>query len=979
MQSGRLQFISPPPFFHHDLLHAAVRVGHIEVRTGYNFKNKLLCIEALKRTGKASPLFYRGASVVLDRNNRLALLGDRVLSLALCEIWFHSGHSTGNYNIMNKFTETRAALNITGRAMKLHQDILLHSSTPESSNDQVAETFEAIIGAIYVDSDHSVLTVKEVLNNLGLDNHEFLQTVDSQVALARSEKELNEDTVREKSYTRNPQSNHAALRPSKGKPETAMEHYESRAEESHEPSIGFSHTAEVLKNEPITNIEGQVAGGQPSGSEGKQSSPQYSWDKRLRSLFGNHENPTERPLVPLNQSADSVLREETSSQLQSGSDKETPRKPAPKGYGPQLTIDQQRQEAEKSFQTVWPEMPRRKKREAWCAALKEKRLSLRKSQHADLVVLYYSQLCIYHDKIVKKEAKKTARKKELQRKTVAEEGSQVARDLKSQEQSDASDVCQPRREEDLERAAVKSRDEVWQSDHISNIAKASPADSRSHDTPEAAAQIEGQEVTTHTRSCGPNGQGIMHSSPESAKSEDEKWPYFTPFTLQKYKFKKASAQASNIAKFEQSARQPSSENQGNQDDRNTNKERLDHDSQHMDDIPEPEDLNETNIKVPKSRVQPEPSETGNRIECTTLGTGGEFYESQMDLFMADMKENDQAQSDATQEGRNILTTQDPKTTTNNSIAETTAEVTKPNVGLELNGTRPIEAMNQVPAKNAQPSTTGKETKGSKRNSFSSISQPEHVDFNAEDDNSTPSIETIKAAAGSAQPSGTEEQNQQQQETEDESRHRMLDSSGKVEEDAWSPSPSSNPNLDTPGANEVTQPLTLNFPSDIATITSSSTASSALYVAPTFPPASTLYVPPSFTPTPTSNLYVPPTFTKTLTPPPPPPPPPQPSVTPRSTRSKSPELSHRAMSKRKHAPHHASLNTTKPSIPAARPTKKKMPPTEQTIQDEDIDRNGSGERNTSEENPVPEEKETPVRKMLSVRNKRHPLEGPGRLK
>lgn len=247
LQSTRLQFISPPPFFHHDLLHAAVRVGHIEVRTGYNFKNKLLCIEALKRTGKASPLFYKGASVVLDRNNRLALLGDRVLSLALCEIWFHSGHSTGNYNVMNKLTETRAALNITGRAMKLHQDILLHSSTPESSNDQVAETFEAIIGAIYVDSDHSVPTVKEVLNNLGLDNHEFLQTVDSQVALARSEKELKEDTVRDKSYTRNPQSNQAALRFPKGKPESAMEHDESRAEESLEPSIGFSHTAEGLK------------------------------------------------------------------------------------------------------------------------------------------------------------------------------------------------------------------------------------------------------------------------------------------------------------------------------------------------------------------------------------------------------------------------------------------------------------------------------------------------------------------------------------------------------------------------------------------------------------------------------------------------------------------------------------------------------------------------------------------------------------
>jgi hypothetical protein len=94
MQSGQLRVRARPPLQHHNLLDAAAEVGALEVRLGYTFKNRMTCIEALKVTGPEFPLYFDGTVHTLQKNNRLALLGDRVLSLAVCEIWFQTDHST---------------------------------------------------------------------------------------------------------------------------------------------------------------------------------------------------------------------------------------------------------------------------------------------------------------------------------------------------------------------------------------------------------------------------------------------------------------------------------------------------------------------------------------------------------------------------------------------------------------------------------------------------------------------------------------------------------------------------------------------------------------------------------------------------------------------------------------------------------------------------------------------------------------------
>ena len=83
---------SQSPLLHHDLVTAAVKIGHIEERIGYCFENKYICMEAMKNTGPRFLIHHQGVVVELDTNKRLALLGDRALSLALCEIWYHSGN-----------------------------------------------------------------------------------------------------------------------------------------------------------------------------------------------------------------------------------------------------------------------------------------------------------------------------------------------------------------------------------------------------------------------------------------------------------------------------------------------------------------------------------------------------------------------------------------------------------------------------------------------------------------------------------------------------------------------------------------------------------------------------------------------------------------------------------------------------------------------------------------------------------------------
>jgi hypothetical protein len=175
LQTGHWRRLVSPPKLHHDLIDAAARVGALEVRLGYTFKNRATCIEALKVSGDTFPIYHDGVIYDYKRNNRLALLGDRVLSLAVCEIWFDTEHSTKDHSLMSSETVSRAALAVNARDLGLHKSMLVPDGTNSMNKDWLAETFEAVLGAVYVDSKHNVDVVKAIIRHLRLDNHRFLK------------------------------------------------------------------------------------------------------------------------------------------------------------------------------------------------------------------------------------------------------------------------------------------------------------------------------------------------------------------------------------------------------------------------------------------------------------------------------------------------------------------------------------------------------------------------------------------------------------------------------------------------------------------------------------------------------------------------------------------------------------------------------------------------------------------------------------
>lgn len=83
----------------HDLLVAVAELVALEQRIGYTFTDKLLALSALKTSNAVIPVTVKSEAlnVPLEDWKRLALVGDQVLYLALCQSWFESGRSRCKY------------------------------------------------------------------------------------------------------------------------------------------------------------------------------------------------------------------------------------------------------------------------------------------------------------------------------------------------------------------------------------------------------------------------------------------------------------------------------------------------------------------------------------------------------------------------------------------------------------------------------------------------------------------------------------------------------------------------------------------------------------------------------------------------------------------------------------------------------------------------------------------------------------------
>lgn len=130
------------------------RVNPLEDRIGYKFRNPLLLAEALTHPS----LRHESHRDHFD-NQRLEFLGDAVLQLVITEHLF--GHF--NTEAEGKLTKLRArlvsreALTVHAAALELGSYLMMGRGEEASGgrvrNSTLADAFEALVGAIYLDSD----------------------------------------------------------------------------------------------------------------------------------------------------------------------------------------------------------------------------------------------------------------------------------------------------------------------------------------------------------------------------------------------------------------------------------------------------------------------------------------------------------------------------------------------------------------------------------------------------------------------------------------------------------------------------------------------------------------------------------------------------------------------------------------------------------------------------------------------------------
>jgi len=145
----------------------------LEKKIGYTFANK-----SLLKTALTHKTFAFEANTPLEYNERLEFLGDSILNSVVAEQlyksnkYFSEGELTRRRAILvnNNFLATKAKeLNI-GRFLLLGKGEMKQNGASNPTN--LANTLEALIGAIYLDSDIENVR-KFISSNVFNENYQF--------------------------------------------------------------------------------------------------------------------------------------------------------------------------------------------------------------------------------------------------------------------------------------------------------------------------------------------------------------------------------------------------------------------------------------------------------------------------------------------------------------------------------------------------------------------------------------------------------------------------------------------------------------------------------------------------------------------------------------------------------------------------------------------------------------------------------------
>lgn len=128
---------------------------------GYTFKDPSLLKQALSHPSTKNE--------TNNSNERLEFLGDAVLSMVVSEILYREfpDKEEGQLSIIKSEIISRSILSTVALAEKLEKEIILGKGIKQISSSMLANTLEAILGAIYLDG--GLEAVREIVNRLFLD------------------------------------------------------------------------------------------------------------------------------------------------------------------------------------------------------------------------------------------------------------------------------------------------------------------------------------------------------------------------------------------------------------------------------------------------------------------------------------------------------------------------------------------------------------------------------------------------------------------------------------------------------------------------------------------------------------------------------------------------------------------------------------------------------------------------------------------
>jgi ribonuclease-3 len=151
---------------------AAQALSCCEALIGHIFTDKLLLLQALNAGGL--PIYYANEYHTVQKNDALAILGDKYMDAVLCRWWWgKSAHRIkGHWNELRQEKCGNGPLASLGKGIGIDRCVIKDPGTTMVSDKMVATVVEAVMGAVYLDAGEEVL--EKVMKGLGFDEHAYL-------------------------------------------------------------------------------------------------------------------------------------------------------------------------------------------------------------------------------------------------------------------------------------------------------------------------------------------------------------------------------------------------------------------------------------------------------------------------------------------------------------------------------------------------------------------------------------------------------------------------------------------------------------------------------------------------------------------------------------------------------------------------------------------------------------------------------------